>query len=355
MTSWKTLIRLIAAFMISLSVSISVYAEGYLELRRKASLYAQPDSKSMVIQELDSGLKLREIGGGVKDKGYWKVEIDGGRYGYIYQTLGRFTSYNPSALYLQSNCSEYLPYGIPKKVDQVLCRLGYVSGYSYQHKIPMWVAYTVTYSSSQSDIAIRNDKFLEDISLSPGQYRVLSTDYENSGYDKGHMAPSSLIDATQLSNDQTFLMSNIVPQRPWINRDVYANKGVWGAIEDSVSCWVKLKEHNRLYVISGVITSPSPAIIGNGVTVPQGFFKIIIDLESMESISFIIEDQEKSKDDADNLMNYVRTIDYIEGKSGMDFFNSIDMPVQEVIESSKPNIDEWRFYDRQPELGCVIR
>lgn len=335
--------------------AIVVRAEGYIETRRSANLYTLPTNKSAVIQKLEAGVILREIGGGEREKGYWKVELEGAKRGYIYQTLGKFSPYSPSALYAQSDCEKYLLYGIPTKVDQLLCRIGYVSGYSYKYRIPIWVAYIATYESSQSNLATRQDNFVEDISIAPGQYRVTKEDYDNSGYDRGHMAPSSLIDQTQLSNDQTFLMTNIVPQRPWINRDVFSNKGVWGAIEDSVSCWIKLKERKRLYIISGVTFSDNFEVVGNGVAVPKGLYKIVMDLESMEVISFFIEDQEKSKNDAENLNSYVKNIDYIEDMSGVDFFSTIAPEIQDKIESNVPPMGQWLFYDRQPEVGCLKR
>ena len=150
----------------------------------------------------------------------------------------------------------------------------------------MWVAYSVTYSSSHSNGGKRLDNFAEDLSLSDINTRVQDDGYEHSGYDRGHMAPSSLIDETQIANDQTFLMTNMTPQRPWFNRDVGNYKGVWGAIEDSVSCWLKEKLRSRIYVIAGVILGPDPEFINGGIAIPQGFYKVVLDLETMEAIGF---------------------------------------------------------------------
>ena len=60
-----------------------------------------------------------------------------------------------------------------------------------------------------------------------------------SGYDRGHMAPNYAIDTVfgERAHKQTFLMSNIVPQRPELNQ------GPWKEIEQVVANSSKMSRH----------------------------------------------------------------------------------------------------------------
>ncbi len=330
-------------------------AEGFVELRRAANLYSAPSSSSLVLGRMRAGTELIEIGGGSKQKGYWRVQNNSGLEGFVYQTLGKYTPYVPNLIYSQSDCDVHLPYGLPTTPDQLICRLGYVVGYSYQYNIPTWVAYRADLDSANTNGAVRQDDFVVDLAVAEQNHRVGESVYENTGYDKAHMAPPSLIDKTQLLNDQTFLMTNITPQRPWFNRDVFGNKGVWGAIEDSVACWLKTGERKEIYVISGAIVSDTPEYLGELVAIPSGFYKIILDMESLHSIAFYIEDQEASVNDALNLPDYITTIDAIEAASGINVLNTLQDPIENLVEASIGLISDWPLYDRHKSLGCVVR
>lgn len=117
------------------------------------------------------------------------------------------------------------PNGYPHTI-LVLINRGFISGYDEQRKNPVWVAYRL-FNFTRHTIGPRPSKFLTDDRT---KAKVRSDDYTNSGYDRGHMAPNSAI-AQCYGDDaqrETFLLSNIVPQRPALNQQF------WRLLEERV-------------------------------------------------------------------------------------------------------------------------
>lgn len=87
-------------------------------------------------------------------------------------------------------------------------------------------------------------------------------DYTNSGYDRGHMVPAADADAPNEMSD-TFLMTNMTPQLPSVNR----------------VAWKNLEERVRStpfkYVVTGAYYSATSKKIGkHNVPVPDMLFKV---------------------------------------------------------------------------------
>ncbi len=104
-------------------------------------------------------------------------------------------------------CQGFSQYGIPdhkKKSDMYLCRDGYMVGYNFQTKEPNWVMYKLT-SKSVSHRIKRDDAFAPDPTI-PLQYRAQLSDYEHSGYDRGHLAPYTAMDFSKESARQSFFL-----------------------------------------------------------------------------------------------------------------------------------------------------
>ena len=157
--------------------------------------------------------------------------------------------------------------------------------------------------------------------------QVTSDQYTNSGYDRGHLASSYSIakcfgTAAQL---QTFLMSNVVPQRHAFNA------GIWKSLE--------MKEINTLaprcqsiWIITGPIyPDVISRVLPSGIPVPEAFYKIILDEIDgrLRAMAFIIEhDLEAGTDLADCLVS----IDEIEKRTGLDFFTGFPETVQTALE-----------------------
>lgn len=222
-------------------------------------------------------------------------------------------------------------YGSPGGVDQVLCRTGYASGYSYKYKAPLWVSFSITSASSYSDHqASRQDDFRTDPDIPTG-YQSTTKDYDEPIYDQGHMADSSVIDFSEVANSETFLMSNMTPQIPEMNRYAFGKKGAWGKLENNIRSWIKMRKH--LFITSGAVYDPELETIGNGVAVPSYLYKIVMDVKTNNSIAFLFP--AKDQNTGDRLKCYLVSIDDIEAITGLDFFKDIEDKHEAEIESYK--------------------
>lgn len=217
-------------------------------------------------------------------------------------------------------CGTHVEYGVPGSADQFLCREAYAVGYSYTHKQPLWTAYHISKDSVAKRFKRSND-FKEDQEI-PKQYRSLLTDYKGSGYDRGHMAPAATIDVSEEAMQESFLLSNMSPQLPGLNRQG------WRYLEEYVRDWTKSR--GDLYVFTGPIFSSTDKHIGNGVTIPSAYYKIIYDANLPgDAIAFIVPHFPANKED---LRNLIVSVDLVEEKTGLDFMPYVPDDMENKIE-----------------------
>lgn len=235
-----------------------------------------------------------------------------------------------------AECEQHEKLGIPKNVDKILCRSGYVVGYGYKIKGARYVAARLTTESVHSNKVDRAlpDAFKEDIEI-PARYRTRLSDYKGSGYDRGHLIPSADVDFSRKANRETFILSNISPQLPGFNRDMAGYMGAWGALESRVRRWVS--HYGEIYVFAGPIYSRKPKTIGRGVMVPDSFFKIIVAPKQGHTIAFILPHEENKRS---RLKSYIVSIDNIEKVTGLDFLSKLRNDLETQIEA-KPYAGMW--------------
>lgn len=102
--------------------------------------------------------------------------------------------------------------------------------------------------------------FEPDLTLPAGWYVVHSSDYTGTGYDRGHLWPSAD------GGLPTFIMSNVAPQAPLLNRESWEHLEAW--------CRTKAESGATLAISAGV--GGNSGTIANGkITVPSYFWKII--------------------------------------------------------------------------------
>jgi endonuclease G, mitochondrial len=241
---------------------------------------------------------------------------------------------------IAADCGQHTEFGIPGNSDQLLCREGFAVGYSYSHKAPEWVAYKLSRNSVLTDLPRKNNLFSVDTEI-PKEHRSNLTDFRGSGYDRGHMAPVNLMSFSNDAMKESFLLSNIVPQKSGFNRYSFDRYGAWGALENYVRNWAVSR--NEIYVISGPVYQSVIDVIGNGIEVPSHFYKIVFDPEYRASIAFLIPHIE---DTAVRLPDYVTTIDCIESLTGLDFLKSINGDDEADIENGLAyDFDHWSMRD----------
>ena len=208
---------------------------------------------------------------------------------------------------------------------KVLKNKGYIVGYDEALMNPAWVAYRLEYDSSGSTVD-RPHGFETD---SRTRARVDHHDYTNTGYDRGHMAPNYAIGGAYGAKGQieTFLMSNIVPQMPDLNR------GPWKELEQRIANEY-LDESRELWVMTGPIYDESKLQLRSGVSVPASFFKIVVDVVDDEKVRVLAFVMPQDVDDA-RLRDYLVSVDVIEAETGLDFFSVLDDASEDQLEAGR--------------------
>lgn len=179
-----------------------------------------------------------------------------------------------------SRSSQIMRFGFPG-FDNLRTFEDYIVSYDRRNRTPHWVmehltAETIAFSP---DVDRSKSEFKPDTSIHP-YFRALNEDYRRSGYDRGHMAAAANHRRTQVSMDQTFILSNMAPQvGKGFNRDK------WNELEKYVRHLVK--KSKNIYVCSGPLYLPYKENDGNfyvkykvigerRVAVPTHFFKAVL-------------------------------------------------------------------------------
>lgn len=106
---------------------------------------------------------------------------------------------------------------------KILVNMGYAVGYSEKFKNPLWAVYRL--GNKKTDSVQEWERpwafFTDDRTDS----KVSHDDYTSSGYDRGHMIPNfaMLEQYGQMAQLETYLMSNICPQKKELNRWIWVN------------------------------------------------------------------------------------------------------------------------------------
>ena len=170
-------------------------------------------------------------------------------------------------------CAVHSPYGFAstQRAAQPICREAYLVAYDAPVKIPVYVAYTLLPQNALGCWP-RTNAFVADASV-PGGARP--DDYAGTGYDKGHAAPDGDLSWTQQVEYESFLMTNMYPQHGSLNR------GIWKLLETSVRGWA-VQRNQSFTIFVGAFYGQGDPTIGNGVIVPHGYYKIVINNQTHE-------------------------------------------------------------------------
>lgn len=187
-------------------------------------------------------------------------------------------------------------YGMPA-ADQILVNRHYVLGYSYYFRQAKWALEIV--DTEKIDIE-RVETFRPDYRI-PEQFRTDLVDYRNSGYDRGHLVSSANQSESLLQNSETFLLSNMSPQKPQFNR------GVWKRLETAIRELNARSNIFETYVICGPIFDFDTPVARIGtedrnnvsLPVPNAYFKSVLTENNKGKLylwSFILPNQESDKE-----------------------------------------------------------
>ena len=221
----------------------------------------------------------------------------------------------------------YLP---SSTTNAVVHHSQYTLSYSEKHEQAEWVSYELTEEKAAGGFT-RTNNFREDPLVKTGSAAL--SDYQASGYDRGHLAPAADMAFSAASMSESFFMSNMSPQAPSFNR------GIWRTLEARVRAWAA--EYQHIYVVTGPILSTQGETIGeNKVSVPAFFYKVVLDYTEPDiKVIALVLPNEKGNG---RLQQFVVSVDSLEVWTGIDFFPGIPDEQEDLLEN-KPGLSGWNF------------
>jgi endonuclease G len=206
-------------------------------------------------------------------------------------------------------CKVHAPYGFPQATGvNPICRQAYLVGYDALAKLPRFVTYELLPQNALGCVA-RTNAFAADQSVPNGPR---PDDYAGTGYDKGHMAPDGDLSWDVQVEFESFLMTNMSPQAGSLNR------GIWKLLETAVRGWtVQLNQPFTIYV--GGVYNAQDKKIGQGVVVPHGFYKIVINNKTNEIAGWAFPHIAPYPNLGNDLTMFRKPIAEIEKIAGVDY------------------------------------
>ena len=217
-----------------------------------------------------------------------------------------------------------------KNGDVILVYNGFVVNYNTQRLIPNWVAYELTAEEVDGEVT-RAKGFGMDLDYKDRQ--AMREDYSNSGWDKGHMAPSADMKWSQSAMNESFYLTNICPQ----NHDL--NGKDWQTLEKYIRSWAL--RFGKVWVVCGpyVKNNQFGTIGEQKVTIPDGFFKAVLRHEGKEwySIAFLLDNNGEKQPVKDAVVS----VNDVEMLVGYNLFTNLRDWIEEKVES-QADWDNWK-------------
>lgn len=235
----------------------------------------------------------------------------------------------------QSSIEKHLPWGSPTSNstatnEWLLVQRDYVIHYDGDLRIPLLTAERI--DDEQLKSLHRTDCFRRDVRID-APMDSKPADYDEPVFDQGHLAAFANQTRSKASGNNSFVMSNMVPQTCQFNR------GIWQILEGIARGWAR--DRGTMYVISGAImdrngdglrdtddaaarmTSRSGKI---RVAIPTSFYKIIAAVHedgSLETLTIVMPHNQANPqgDEAvEYLSSHVTSITDIEQRTGLELF-----------------------------------
>jgi len=244
--------------------------------------------------------------------------------------------------------------GLPTGGDDLdataVCHTRYVLLHNNAAKTPFWVIEPLNKKQVSGKFKRPDSKKFksEDGVCEPAQAK--DGDYTGSKLDRGHQAASADFSADSDWMDESFILSNAVPQQ-----GLGFNRGIWKEFEQLVRTLTK--DRGELYVITGPVyaddgklpqvTSKNnackteikfdapkrPAICGSakkcdpGVAVPIALFKILYDPSMKRANAYVLPNIDhrpfEEKDSLEYLKGFRTTVKVVERLTGFQFLTDI--------------------------------
>lgn len=275
----------LAVLLVGLLVVVpAIPQDRYLELRANANAYEDPDRQSEILARLkpstgDRPLLLKWVSS-ERENGYYHVQIPGSsrRTGWVYKSYVRavnqastdetFTRSASTTVHRErTTATRATSYGAcndlfvgrkaPQAPHQVtpLCEedegvVFFASGYSKQDNRGYWSAYRLDEDQIQemkdNPRPRPNVKFRQNPKLAGGDYiQPRHESYTLTNWDRGHLAPNGAMAWDENAQKRSFIVSNIAPQKPEMNRNI------WRCFEQSIREWAA--DSGSTHVVVGTV------------------------------------------------------------------------------------------------------
>ncbi len=124
---------------------------------------------------------------------------------------------------------------------------------------------------------------------------------------------------------ETFLLSNIAPQAPDLNR-------IWWRVLEEKEANDFAVRLEQVWVVTGPVFAGDVKKLPNGVDVPSAFYRIILDEENGQPrvLAFIAP---QTATGHEPLIQFLTSVREIERQTGLDFFAELPKEVQDRFET----------------------
>ncbi len=241
--------------------------------------------------------------------------------------------------------NEHLVLGNPSQAAQtdpdnyLLTKPQFALCFNKRRGIANWVSWHL--SIDWRGTATRTKSFRPDPDLPAGFSTITTTDYNRSGFDRGHLCPSDDRDKSPTDNAATFVLSNVVPQAPLNNRET------WKYLEEYARTLVG--QGNEMYITAGATgvggdgeQGTATSIAQGRVTVPAALWKVLLvlpngsdDLNRIGPNTRVIAVYMTNTQANPNLpwQRYQLTVNELEQKTGYHFFTNLPTDLQQALKS----------------------
>jgi endonuclease G len=227
-----------------------------------------------------------------------------------------------------------------KPRTQELCFRGFAVLHSGLSRTPLYAAEHLMRKNVKNARKLsRKDSFHAEDAL-PESDRAELSDYERSGYDRGHMAPNANF-ATRAAQAESFSLANMVPQ---VHEN---NAGVWAGIEEAARQLAT--EEGEIYVLTG------PAFIGGNlkkignVLVPTHVWKVVYSPTQQRAGAYLVTN--------DDTRDYaVLSVSKLEKMVGLSLLPGLTQQVREAgMALPKPEPRQDRRKKARPQDEYTLR
>lgn len=317
-----------------LLVLVGAAHADYLEVRRPATLKAQPDRDAAVRAHAQPGNLLRLLDNGRQENGYYHAQPGSGESdGWIYRTLvrrhaGPIPGEAGSLDAELGHCPLECPVGASATNDLVQREI-YTLSSNPERKFADWVAYRVTRETigPTRPRSWRADPLLDPArTLEPEDYAGAHAALQ---VDRGHQAPLASFTGTPHWRD-TNMLSNITPQRTALNQ------GRWERLESAERDLARDSSVEAVFVVTGPLYErqmPSLPGADEPHRVPSGYWKVVM-IEPGDTIrvAAFLFDQDTPR--PGSFCGHLVTVDEVERRSGLDFLSRLEDSREHAIEAA---------------------